>query len=996
MKSNFLKIVFFGVFLGLTPLQTYSQQQRFGKLDSYYSSLIWYEIGFFEWSNKESGGYLVSDFYDPEKKTSDYVILRTEQNLDTLSADIYAESYIEKWPRDPASIAVKLELAHKQHKDKRFKKAIQLYEEALKLDTDKKMGDKVYYWLSESARSDSNAFNARAYLLKLADEFPKSPLAPSALYSRGALFLSEKNYVQASNAFELLRKRFPSDKMTRKIGTALGEAYYQQKLFDKCITSLKSELPVLQGEEESKAVFLIAESYNYLNDFDQASANYLRYANLNKNKPEERFAQYGLGWVYHKQQIYHWSAESFAKAAKGDDETARKALYYKAINEKLAGLFPQSMSTFEEFGKKYTEGIWIEEAYYEWAISSFEFGEYPKAIDILLQVIRKRDSFKQRGKLLSLLGEAYFANGEYTRALQAFEEAEKSVDINPDIKIQATFQKAWLLYRNQAYKQAQPIFEAIYRKNPNFKLAAEALFWSADCYYSEEDYGPAGAQFQQFVAKYPNHKFTGAALYSVGWCHFKMGEFEKTIEPLQNFLANYKAPPIALFPYDIDAHLRLGDAHYAIREYDLAIEHYSHAIGAEPGGDYALFQIGNCYYRSERTYEAVTNFRKMLRIYPYSRLREQSQYNIGYVYFLMGNYDQAILELGGVLKKYPKTTWAARAQYNIGDAYYNAGKYNEAVDAYKMVLSNHPKSDFILEAINGIQYAQLASGVQDSSEQIFESFIYSNPSSRAADRLRYRQAESMLQAGDYPSAIKSFVEYIRISTSKKSIADARYNLAEAYRLNNEESKSIKELQNFIKDYPDVEKTPVVLSLLGRVFLNKKDYDSSEKYFLELDKRFNSYKAEALNGLGSLEIGRQNYEKARTYFESGSKLFPNNDAMKLGLAKVNFEEERDDIAVPQLAEIAKSNTGAEGAEAQFLLGRVFQDKKQYTEALTAYSKVKILYEAYEYWVAKSLLESAVCYQKLGNPVEAKKTLKIITDRYSNTEIAKDAEAMLLNL
>ena len=97
-----------------------------------------------------------------------------------------------------------------------------------------------------------------------------------------------------------------------------------------------------------------------------------------------------------------------------------------------------------------------------------------------------------------------------------------------------------------------------------------------------------------------------------------------------------------------------------------------------------------------------------------------------------------------------------------------------------------------------------------------------------------------------------------------------------------------------------------------------------------------------------------------------------------------------------AEIAKSNTGAEGAEAQFLLGRVFQDKKQYTEALTAYSKVKILYEAYEYWVAKSLLESAVCYLKLGNPVEAKKTLKIITDRYSNTEIAKDAEAMLLNL
>lgn len=995
ISLNFLRFILTlsCLILLVRPTSLSAQQPRFNDLDQYYKSLVWYELAFFDWSLKEGEFYLESNFFEPEKKTQEYVKLRLNQSLDTLSADIFAKSFINNWPSDEISIALQLEIANKAYAEGRFKESILEYEAALELDTKGKYGDRIYYWLSEAARNSSKYFEARAYLLKLADTFPDSPLAPVALYARGAMLLSEKQYDKATDAFELLKKRYPNSKIARRIGTALGEAYYQQRLFEKCITALKNELPLLEGEEESKAVFLIAESYNYLNNYDEASANYLRYANLNSGKTEERFAQYGLGWVYHKQKIYHWAAESFAKAANGNDETARKALYYKAVNEKLAGLYPKSMATFEDFGRKYNRGFWVEEAYYEWAVSSFEFGDYSKTIEILLHLIRANRDLTNRGQVLSLLGESYYANGEYSRAIQTFEEAEKSVKVDPEIKIQAKFQKAWLSYRNQAYEQARPVFEMVYRNSPNHPLAAEALFWAADCDYSLEEYGPASTRFKQFVTLYPTHKFVGAALYSEGWCHFKLGKFEEAIEPFQTFLSDYKAPPIALYPYDIDVFLRLGDAHYALREYDSAIENYTNAIGADPGGDYALFQIGNCYYRSERTYEAVTNFRKMLRIYPYSSLREQAQYNIGYVYFLMGNYDQAITELKTVIAKYYHTSWAARAQYNIGDAYYNAGKYDLAIEAYKNVLKNHPKSDFILEAVNGIQYAQLAAGYEDNSEEVFEQFIYSNPSSRAADRLRYRQSESLLQTGDYDSAIKSLTEYIRISTNKKLVSDARYNLAEAYRLNGEQEKAITELEQFIVSYPDFDKTPVVLSQLGRIYLEKSDFDKSFFYFSELDKRFLSYKAEALIGLGNVELGRQDYEKARSYFQTAARLFPNNESIKLGLAKVHFELEEDDQALPQLTEIAQRNTGAEGAEAQFLVGRVFQEKKNYSEALNAFSKVKILYEAYEFWVAKALFESAMCYKELGNPVEAQKTLRLITELYADTQAAKDAAAAL---
>lgn len=984
------KFSFLISFIFLATSATIAQQTRFGNLDSYYKSLVWHELGFFEWSFVEAESYLSTDFYEPEKQTASFFKMKDRLVFDTLSADIFTDVYIAEWPKTDEAIQAKLNRANQAFKSKQYKKAIQDYEEVLVLDSKKVISDQVYYWLAESSRLDKDPNQSRQYFLKLADAFPKSNLAPSALYARGAMLLSEKEYDKATEAFELLKKRYPNDKVTRKIGTALGEAYYQQRRFKECITALKNELPLLQGEEESKAVFLVAESYNYLNDFDNAAAFYLRYTHANKGKNEERFAQYGLGWVYHKQAIYHWSAESFGKAVKGDDELSRKALYYKAINEKLAGLYPKSMETFQQFGKTFKEGFWIEEAYYEWAISSFEYGQYTETIDIILRLVRGSTPLKHRGKLFSLLGEAYFANAEYTRALQAFEEAEKTTDVDPNVKIQASFQKAWLIYRNQAYKQAQTLFADLYNRFPNSAIAAEALFWSADSYYSLEDYGPAGAQFKEFALKYPQSNLVGAARYSLGWSHFKMGEFEAAVEPFEQFLADYQPPPIALFPYDIDTHLRLGDSFYALRQYDKAIANYEKAIGADPGGDYALFQIANCYYRSERTYEAVTNFRKMLRLYPYSKVREQAQYNIGYVYFLMGNYDQAITEFKLLISKYAGTNWAARAQYNIGDAFYNAGKYPDAIQAYKTVLADYPKSDYILEAVNGIQYAQLASGESDSSTDLFEEFIYSNPSTQVADRLRYRQAETLLQSGDYPGAIKSFTEYIRISNNKKLIQEARYNLAEVYRLNNEEDKAIEELNRFLEDYSDTEKTPVVLSLLGRIFLDRNEFDKALTYFEDLDKRFIAYKGEALIGLGSAYIGKQDYIKARSYFEKGERLFPKNDAMKLGIAKVNFEEERDDIALPQLEALAKSNTAAEGAEAQFLVGRIFQDKQQFSEALSAFSKVKILYEAYEIWVSKSLFESAQCYKRLGNPVEAQKTLKLLIEKYPNTSAAKEAK------
>lgn len=952
-----------------------------------------YENGLFEEASEKFERFITTYPVHELIPSADYYLVRALTGADSVNIEAYYDRYIRKYAGTEQAGFLYQDLGHRYSEQGEYDLAIESYRKSLSTGISEESAGQAFYWMAEAAVEKGDNEQARDLYLELADTYPESEWAPEALFTRGQLYLLENRYDESTDAFELLRSRYPSDPITRRVGTALGESYYQQGRYEEAITALQNAIPTLDNESRSKAVLLIAESYNYLDNYERASTRYLQYINLNKGTDKEKNAHYGLGWLYHKQQIYHWAADAFEKAAVGDDELARKALYYKAVNEKLGNLYARSVETFEEFGERYTSGLWVDEAYYEWAISAFEGAQYGDAIEVLLKLVRNQEDLKNPGQVYTLLGEAYFANGEFTRATQAFEEAEKTANIDPAIKRQAQFQKAWVQFRNQAYEQAQPIFEQVYNEAPDSELGKEALFWSADSYYQQGQYGRASNQFAQFVRRFSDHELIGAARYSLGWAYFIMGDYERAAPPLEAFLEDYNPPPIALFPYDTDTRLRTGDAYYALGNYGKAIEFYNKAIGAEPGGDYAMFQVGNSYYRANNTFQAVNTFRRLLRIYPFSRLREQAQYNIAYIYLNTSNYSQAITEFQTVIEKYPRTSWAARSQYNIGDAYYNAGEYDRAVTEYKKVLDEYPRSNYIIEAINGIQYAQLSSTGQDSSSQILEDFLGDNPRSSTADQLRYRQAENVFQSGDYEGAIREFKQYLRITNSERLVPDAYANLAESYTEIGQDELAIEALQTIVDEYPNDDQAAPAMTGLGRMYFEKGDYSASYDIFSKLLQDKPRFRQEAYIGMGNASLGLDDYPRAKSEFDAAVALNPSNDAAKIGLGKVALNEGDFVRAEALFSGVASSNTTGLGAEAQYNLGKLRQDQNQYTGAIEEYAKVKVLYEAFGEWVAVALYGTAECQIQLGNQGEALNTLNSIIQSYPGTESAARAQALV---
>lgn len=992
MSRNLISICI-AAFLLLNVSTGVAQNQQESAQETFQTGLTLFDKGlytesipYFEKATEQGSNTLI-------RETAAYYRARALTQIDSTGTNQYVDDFLQAYPGSNHTAVLLRDVAEKHVIAGNNQEAIRRMDEALRFPQSYDEKAELYYTLGETAAETGDYDLARRYFLELDDTHNRSVWAPRALYARGRLFLEEENYSEASQAFELLRERHPQNAMTQRIGTALGESYYQQRKFEEAIDAFVEALPYLDDENRAKAVYLIGESYNALNNYEDATRYYREYLNLIDDPEQARIAHYGLGWVFHKQDIYHWAARSFGEASSGDDEIAIKAQYYEAVNQKLAGRQNEALESFREFGDRFQEGIFQEEARFEWAVTAFESGLYNEAIEVLLPLAREYETLERPGQLLTFLGEVFYANNEYTRSMETFQLAEEMADLDPALKRQARFQRAWVLYYNQAYEQAQPDFERVHEEAPNSDLGSEALFWSADANFQIGEYGQAATQFNSFIRQYPEHELVGAAKYSLGWTYFQMGDFANATAPLIDFLNNYEPPPIVLFPYETDTRLRIGDSFFAQGEYQQALEYYQATIGDEPGGDYAMYQVANSYYRMNRNFEAVTEFRRLLRIYPFSSLREQAAYNIAYVYLNTGNYDQAIEEFRSVISKYPNTEWAARSQYNIGDSYYNAGQYDEAIAAYQTVLDEYPRSDYIIEAIDGIEYAQLSAGGEDTSTDVLEDFLGDNPTSTTADRLRFRQAENVFQTGNYEAAVREFRQYLRVTNNRELMPDAYYNLADAYTRTDSLAQASDVLQTLVTEFPNSERAAPALAELGRIQSEMGNYKQSLDYFQQLLEKDQRYQQEAYLGIGNAQLELGNINEARQNFERVLSVNSENAAAQVGVGKVLLEDGRQDEARRFFQIVAENNTTEIGAEAQYLLGEAYLSENDNESALEAFSRVSVLFEAFDVWVAEAQYKTAEIYIRQGNRGEATNLLNSIVETYPDTPGAQKASRLL---
>lgn len=902
------------------------------------------------------------------------------------------EFFHERYPTHPLAYHARVALGQYFYENQQHERAIEILAQVIEDYPPSEVGARSLYWMGQSALGLNRRDEAIRYFQRAADEYRFSSTAPLALYTVAYTYIEDEQLDRAARSLEVLSARYPNSPYARDVGLLVAEVYYELGDYAKAVEEIRRRINTLEGDEQARAIYLLAESYNQLGDSENAIVNYRRVIELGSLNPYYRPALFGLGWVYYLDNSYEWAAEQFAEASAGqNDNLAAKATYYEAVNRKLFNQPEQSIDLFVEFLERWPAHELAEAAQFELGMTYYQEGMWDLAEETLSAFAAAYPESEFLGEALYYRGNTFIALGEYEPALESFDRAI-DLDAAPDtLRDEMIFQRAWLLYREGDYEAAAPEFLSLY-ENRQGKSTADALFWAAESHFQTGELNEAGRLFRTYLREYQGGKHTAAAQYALGWVHFKSGQYGDAAQYFERFLQSYRENG-GNVPYRTDALLRLADSYYALKRFPEAVRTYSRVI--EEGGDYALYQIGQSYANAGDAYEAISTFRRLLSEYPQSEWSQNAQYQLGYLYFLSQDYEQAVAQYNEIIDRWPRGPLAAKAQYAIGDAYFNEGRLEQAVEAYQRVLERYPQSPFVSDAASSIQYALVSMDDERRAEEIIDEFAEKNPGSPIIDELRFRQAEVKYQSGRIDEAVSDFQQFLRSSGNAALRAEAVYYLGVVSADRQQFEPAERYLTQLVNEYPRSNRRNDALQRLGNLYLEQNQYSEALRYFQLLEReqpRDKALVASARYGqsVALMNLNRQD-EAERLLLEvtQNAPDAPESLPAFLGLARIYESNGRTVDAIRMYRQVVERSRDETGAEALFHLGSLLLEQGDARAALEEFSRIPVLYAGFPDWVAQSYLGQARAFGSLGQKGDAVRLYDRVVNEYAHTPFARIA-------
>ncbi|MFN4151051.1 MAG: tetratricopeptide repeat protein [Candidatus Sericytochromatia bacterium] len=132
------------------------------------------------------------------------------------------------------------------------------------------------------------------------------------------------------------------------------------------------------------------------------------------------------------------------------------------------------------------------------------------------------------------------------------------------------------------------------------------------------------------------------------------------------------------------AQYNLGNAFFALEDYDSAIDCFEKFILLQPRDPFAYYNLANAYFKKGDNLAATTYYQKALVISPGDYM---THYNLGKVYEEIEDYSKATLAYKKALEIKPDYDIA---HFNLGQIYSFTGKRKEAIQEFELYLKYNP------------------------------------------------------------------------------------------------------------------------------------------------------------------------------------------------------------------------------------------------------------------------------------------------------------------
>ncbi len=281
------------------------------------------------------------------------------------------------------------------------------------------------YWIGEAYTRQGKIDDAIKFLADAVQKRKDNKYIDYSIYTLASLYEKKGDYKNAVKYYDQLLSFYKDSPLASSAQIRIGVCYFKLKDYQSSIVELNNpELSSLTSSLYGESLYLLANSYYSVHQYDDASKTYLE---IISNFPDShliREVKYGLAWTYFQQKKYDDAYAIFNVLSAGKDSIAMKSFYWKGEAQRYAGNDAEAFSIYKEFLNKFPNSNLASGVKYQIGALYFDDEKFKQAEEYLNLTKNTSDNIL-KARAYTLLGDMELKNKNYSSALTAFSKCFK-------------------------------------------------------------------------------------------------------------------------------------------------------------------------------------------------------------------------------------------------------------------------------------------------------------------------------------------------------------------------------------------------------------------------------------------------------------------------------------------------------------------------------------------------------------------------------------------
>ena len=804
----------------------------------------------------------------------------------------------------------------------------------------------------------------------------------SEYYSHALYYLSyidyiEQRYDEAVEGFNQLKD---NDSYKELIPFYLLQIEYRNSNYNYVSSNGEELLPSANNEVRSDLVRVMAESYFEQGDYAQAVRYILEYPAELMGRQEN----YIKGYSLYRLARYREAVEPLSLVCGALDELTQNASYhlgdcYLRLDDKSHAADAFAMAAVKGFDDAVAEDAMLNYGRLKYELGGGLFNE---AVNVLQEYLARYPSSVHTTEVKALLIAAYYNSKDYDAAYNAIKEFP-----NPDGEIKAALQKVTVFRAVEAVKRgdlamANDLLCESEALAVSPKYTALTYYWQAEVAYLQGDNARAKQKYDDYVRRAPKSEAQYImAHYGLGYTNFVDQNMKEAEKAFELFVRDYTKRD----DYMYDAHNRLGDARYALREFSAARKAYniSYASTSEHR-EYARYQLALIDGIESKQSSKIERLKQIV-IDNRGEYVDDAWFELGRTYITAERYADGAQTLQEFIDCDTLSPYYVPSLSNLGLAYYNLNRPADARRCYERIVEYDAQSSAALEAMRSIREIYVAEGnIDDYFAYAERSGVQSDMSAAARDSLTFAVAKNNYLDGNRVVATSKLKNYLESFPTGYNRSEALYYLSDCHIDYGAYEEALVTMEELLAQ-GNTTYTVNVLGVYAPLSMDMKRYDKAAQAYRKLYDMAHSVEQRQQASEGYVEATLQ-YGDNEAVKSLADDIAQMGDATAwakrhTALRKATILREEGSVADAQeiYGMLAKDRTTVEGAEAYYYL---LLDKFNSGDYAAAEQMVYDMGKMGSiYWQAKSFIILGDIFVKNNNTFQARATYQSIVDGYS---------------